>query len=236
MLKALDFSALWTATREKSFDVCVSALQEMLIVLDALQQSQGEWRIMRTEPNKLGRLLALDQNEMRALLSGELDPTTISKNLALFGHGFNIEYVGPIPLAINGRVCVTDDDIRFKNYVALSFRHGAEVPDYQLTDDQVEEIFKVIVKTWEPQVALSLFFEASKVNPFKSATFPRVSWWHYFGEPEVVKMLGDLGEEFAGGVVIKTAERFTDLTPSRVAEFAHELHNRGLSDILYREL
>lgn len=235
-LDLLDICAFWTAAREKSFAECVDALHQTVTLIDRMQQSSGQWRVMREGPHDLGRPLSIDHKEMHALLTGELDPTTITDDFELFGYGFHIEYTGTIPLALEGRVCKTIEDIRFKNSVALSFMTGNEIPEYSLTDDEVEQLFRIIVEAWDPQTTVTQSIEYLDAVPFASGTFPRLGWLNYFGEPEVVRLLGDLGQEYAGGVLIKTTEDFSDLTVDAITGLARQLQQRGLDDIVWREL
>lgn len=235
-LDLLDICAFWTAAREKSFAECVDALHRTVTLIDRMQQSSGQWRVMREGPYDLGRPLSMDRKEMQALVTGELDPTTVTDNCELFGYGFHIEYTGEIPLALEGRVCKTIEDIRFKNSVALSFMTGNEIPEYSLSAGQIEQLFRIIVETWDPQTTVTLSIEYLDAVPFASATFPRLGWLNYFGEPEVVRLLGDLGQEYAGGVLIKATQDFSDLTIDAITGLARQLQYRGLDNIVWREL
>lgn len=235
-LDLLSVCAFWTAAREKSFVECVDALHQSVTLIDRMQQSSGQWRVMRQGPHVLGRPLSMDREEMQALLTGELDPTTVTDNFELFGYGFHIEYTGKIPLALEGRVCKTIEDIRFKNSVALRFMTGNEFPEYSLSVDLVEQLFRIIVETWDPQAAMAFPFEYLDAVPFTSVTFPDLGWLNYFGEPEVVRLLGDLGQEYAGGVLIKATEDFSDLTADAITGLARQLQQRSLDDIVWREL
>lgn len=78
--------------------------------------------------------------------------------------------------------------------------------------------------------------ESLDAVPFASGTFPDLGWLNYFGEPEVVRLLGDLGQKYAGGVLIKTTEDFSDLTADAITGLARQLQQRGLDDIVWREL
>lgn len=215
---------------------CVDALHQTVTLIDRMQQSSGQWRVMREGSHDLGRPLSMDHEEMQALLTGELDPTTITDNFELFGHGFHIEYTGKIPLALESRVCKTIEDIRFKNSVALRFMTGNEIPEYSLSVGQVEQLFRIIVKAWDPQAAMAFLFEHLDAVPFASATFPDLGWLNYFGEPKVVRLLGDLGREYAGGVLIKATQDFSNLTVDAITGLARQLQQRGLDDIVWREL
>lgn len=51
-----------------------------------------------------------------------------------------------------------------------------------------------------------------------------------------MRLLGDLGQEYAGGVLIKTTKDFSDLTIDVITGLARQLQYRGLDNIVWREL
>ena len=121
-LKDTQIAGYWATARKNTLDDCVSELHHFMTSLESLYPG-GHWRIMREAPQRLGANVENAIPGLTDLLLGQLEGTKTPDADASFGYYVNLEYLGPLPIIVQGCVGIQTDNKNFKNFV--------ETPKYQ---------------------------------------------------------------------------------------------------------
>ncbi len=231
----LEISGQWSTSKAKPLSECVSALVGSLVAVDALQNSMGQWRLMRSGPTELDAEVALTEDAvLSVVLDGRRGRVQSDPEDDAFGYFFNLEYLGPIPVSIRGNVASLLGD-GTTDYFFLHFTNGDGFPEVGPDIGFVEELFHRLVGLWQPQVAVCGTMKLRFANPFDGAGFPALGWLQYFSEPAVMSLVEDLGTPYASGVLVKTRERYDEVTESDIIALANELHRREIENVIYHD-
>ena len=88
----------------------------------------GHWRIMREAPQRLGANVENAIPGLTDLLLGQLEGAKTPDADASFGYYFNLEYLGPLPIIVQGCVGIQTDN---KNLKTMSLSNFGGAPKYQ---------------------------------------------------------------------------------------------------------
>lgn len=169
----LKIGGYWSTSKVKPLSECVSALVGSLVAVDALQNSAGQWRLMRSGPTELDAEVELTEDAvLSVVLDGRRGRVQSDPEDDAFGYFFNLEYLGPIPVSINGNVASLIGNKNIKNYFLLEFINGGEFPEVGPDIRFVEELFHTLIDLWQPQAAVCGTTKLMSVNPHWAAFFP----------------------------------------------------------------
>ena len=238
LTRSLQIGGYWSTAKSKPVDECIAALLRLLVFVDAAQCGAGQWRVMRNGPYTLGVEVELTSQGVGSLvLAGRSgwnddgsDPTDDT-----FGYNFDLEYIGPQPMLVEGTVAMNLVNDNMKNSVLLKFRNGDESVERDPDIGFVEAVFEEVVAAWRPQFAVCSTSPWMFASEHPDIFFPYLGWLNYFGETAVVSLLEDLGVPFVDGLLVKAATECEDTNEVKIVELADELNRRGLSAVIYRE-
>ena len=173
---------------------------------------------------------------MTDLLLGQLEGAKTPDADASFGYYFNLEYLGPLPIIVQGCVGIQTDNNNFKNYVLIKFWRDPEVPESsqgELTLEAGHQPLETIIRCWSPHLATWTTTAWLRAVPKREAYTPSLGWKTYFSEPAVCELISDLGKPLYQGILLETSSDIHDVTPEKIVALAQELSNRGVESVLY---
>ena len=235
-LKDTQIAGYWATARKNTLDDCVSELHYFMTSLESLYPG-GHWCIMREAPQRLGANVENSTPGLTDLLLGQLEGAKTPDADASFGYYFNLEYLGPLPIIVQGCVGIQTDNKNFKNFVLIKFWRDPEVPESsqgELTLEAGHQLLEAIIRCWSPHLATWTTTAWLRAVPKREAYTPSLGWKTYFSEPAVCELISDLGKPLHQGILLETATDIHDVTPEKIAALAQELADRGVEDTLYR--
>ena len=153
-LKDTQIAGYWATARKNTLDDCVSELHHFMTSLESLYPG-GHWRIMREAPQRLGANVENAIPGLTDLLLGQLEGAKTLDADALFGYYFNLEYLGPLPIIVQGCVGIQTDNKNFKNFVLIKFWQDPEVPESSQGEPTLEsghQLLETIIRCWSPHL------------------------------------------------------------------------------------
>ena len=234
-LKDTQIAGYWATARKNTLDDCVSELHHFMTSLESLYPG-GHWRIMREAPQRLGANVENAIPGLTDLLLDQLEGAKTPDADASFGYYFNLEYLGPLPIIVQGCVGIQTDNKNFKNFVLIKFWRDPEVPESsqgELTLESGQQLLETIIRCWSPHLATWTTTTWLRAVPKREAYTPSLGWKTYFSEPAACELISDLGKPLYQGILLETSSDIHDVTPEKIVALAQELSNRGVESVLY---